>query len=149
MSNGEYIEQRSDRVYACVHSEHVCNGDHRSNEERKSSFSFNVYLCIRMWTNNELLIKSYDGRNKRSVCMSTSSSSERLAYVCIWTKKKSKESPLLRLVFAHAEENRHAFVYEYEYVYILFFTTIMLITVGVQKKRRKEKKNVKIEVNSP
>jgi hypothetical protein len=78
--------------------------------------------------------------------MSTSSSSERLAYVCIWTKK-SKESPLLRLVFAHAEENRHAFVYEY--VYILFFITIMLITVGVQKKRRKEEKNVKTEVNSP
>ncbi len=148
MSNGEYIEQWSDRVYACVHFEHVCNGDHRSNEERKSPFSFNVYLRIRMWTNNELLIKSYDGRNEWTMCMSTSSSSERLASMCICTEKKSKESSLLRIVFAHAEENRHALVYENVYTLSLSLSLLLLqhhanrsrCTDHKKKKRKEEKK---------
>lgn len=60
-------------------------------------------------------------------------------------KKNSIESSLLRIVFAHAEENRHALVYEY--VYTPLFNIIMLIGVGVRKKNEKEyNKRVKIPV---
>jgi phosphoribosyl-ATP pyrophosphohydrolase len=55
----------------------------------------------------------------------------------VYVQKNSKGSSLIRIVFAHAEENRHAFVYEY--MHTLFFTTIMLIAVGVQKKKEKRK----------
>jgi hypothetical protein len=74
--------------------------------------------------------------------------------MCICTEKKSKESSLLRIVFAHAEENRHALVYENVYTLSLslfFFFNIMLIAVGVQttKKKEKRRKKIKTRVNSP
>jgi hypothetical protein len=65
----------------------------------------------------------------------------------MYRKKKSKESSPLYIVFAHAEENRHALVYEY--VYTLFFITIMLIAVGVQHLKKKKKEKKKPRENSP
>ncbi len=79
---------------ACMHMYAVsmCAMEIIEAMKKESLLFFNVYLSIRMWTNNELLIKSYDGRNERTVCMSTSSSSERLASVCICTKKNRKRA---------------------------------------------------------
>ena len=102
MSSGENTlnNGRIACVGMCVYFEHVCNGDHRSNEERikRVSFAFNVCPSRRMWTNNELLIKSYDGRNERTIRLSTSSSSERLASactcVCVYMYKKKFEREL-------------------------------------------------------
>ena len=103
MSNAEWIEQWSDRVYACVHSEHVCNGDQRSNEERKSSFLSMctlVYECGRImnyWSNHTMdetnglemyvhiiFIREISVCVCMCVCM----------HVCICVQKKIEKEPI-------------------------------------------------------
>ena len=90
--------------------------------------------------------------------MSTSSSSERLASVCIYTEKKNRKRALFFcIVFAHAEENRHALVYEYVYSRSLSVSLLpphrhanrSRCTDIKKRKKRRGKKGVEPRVNSP
>lgn len=91
----------------------------RSSEQRrkKVSFSFNVYLRIRMWTNNELLIKSYDEQNERTTYVHIM----RLAFVYIRLARRKKASICLR--------KREIGMFPSP----SFFITVMLIAGGVRK----------------
>jgi hypothetical protein len=134
-------------------------------------FFFNVYLCRAMWANNELLIKSDDGRIEQTLC----------AYVCPQhlhqrlaslyssrTEKRDEEKyskenfsfarlltfavSLLLLVFARTDKNRHVRRHNSLHTHRpCCFLTIVLIAVGVQRERERKKARVRkrLQVNSP
>lgn len=112
------------RVCMCAFG--ACVQWRSSKQWKKVSFTFNVYLRRRMWTNNELLIKSYDEQNERTTYVHIM----RLAFVYIRLEKKKK------LVFAYEKKTDIGMFSSLSSLSLCvhFFITIMLITGGVRKR---------------